>query len=270
VVDVDLQSYFDSIDHDRLMHLVERRVGDRRVLRLIRAWLKAGVLEEGRITHPSRGTPQGGVISPVLSNIFLHEVDRQWEGGAAGETDEPVRLVRYADDMVLLSRSAEGAQRAWQRFRDQSDGLGLRINAEKSRVTTVTEGFAFLGFECRQRAGRLYLWPRAKAQKHIGERVRGTVRSVPSTAPVDAVIRRLNPVLTGWCTYFRVGNSNRVFHKVDWMVRGELHLWLRRKYQCSRRSVAKRWNYAVLHDRCRLYRLVGKVSHLPELGACRR
>ena len=106
VVDVDLKSYFDTIDHDLLMPMVERRVGDVRVLRLIRAWLKAGVMEEGKVTHPDRGSPQGGVISPLLSNIFLHEVDRQWckAGDATGGT---VRLVRYADDSAPRAQRAE-------------------------------------------------------------------------------------------------------------------------------------------------------------------
>jgi retron-type reverse transcriptase len=96
-VDVDLRSYFDSIDHEKLMDLVKRRVGDTEVLRLIRAWLKAGVMDEGKVRNPLRGTPQGGVISPLLSNIFLHEIDRQW-CRVTGEASESVRLIRYADD----------------------------------------------------------------------------------------------------------------------------------------------------------------------------
>ena len=111
VVDVDLKSYFDTIDHELLMQLVERRVGDVRVLRLIRAWLKAGVMEEGKVTHPDRGSPQGGVVSPLLSNIVLHEVDRQWCIGD-GTTGHSVVLVRYADDMVLLARTDFEARQA--------------------------------------------------------------------------------------------------------------------------------------------------------------
>jgi group II intron reverse transcriptase/maturase len=105
VVDVDLKSYFDTIDHELLMQLVERRVGDVRVLRLIRGWLKAGVMEEGKVTHPDRGSPQGGVVSPLLSNIVLHEVDRQWCCGD-GTMSNSVVLVRYADDSA--PRGAKG------------------------------------------------------------------------------------------------------------------------------------------------------------------
>jgi RNA-directed DNA polymerase len=265
VVDVDLRSYFDVIDHQVLLKLVMRRVGDIRVLRLIRAWLKAGVMEEGKVTHPNRGSPQGGVISPLLSNIFLHEVDRQWCDGAGTASNRAV-LVRYADDMVLLAREGVEATLAWERLQEQLAALQLVVNQEKSRLTSVLEGFAFLGFEFRKAPGRpLYMWPRAKACQHIRDRVREVTRSCPSNEPVDTVIRKLNPVLNGWCTYFRVGNSNRVFHKIDWAVRRELQLWLRRKYRCRWRTAQCRWNFRFLHERCRLYRMVGKVSHLEGL-----
>jgi RNA-directed DNA polymerase len=265
VVDVDLKSYFDTISHELLLELVERRVGDVQVLRLIRAWLKAGVMEEGKVTHPDRGSPQGGVISPTLSNIFLHEVDRQWcqsNGVALGN----VRLVRYADDMVLLARTEPQAREAWEQLQAQFAALRLVVNQEKSRLTTLAEGFAFLGFEFRKAPGRMLLmWPREKACRNIRQRVRDVVRSFPSNVPVGVVIQKLNPILNGWCTYFRVGNSNRTFHKVDWAVRSELQLWLRRKHRCPWRTAKKRWGYHFLHDRCRLYQMVGKVSHLEGL-----
>ena len=261
VVDVDLKAYFDTIDHDILLELVHRRAGDTRVLRMLRAWLKAGVMEEGRIRHPDRGSPQGGVISPLLANIMLHEVDRQWcsEGGAAGAQ---VRLVRYADDIVALARTGDEAQTAWIRLGDQFAKLQLVVNHEKSRLGTVDDGFAFLGFEFRRKRGRLYFWPRSKSQKAIMERVRKKARSFQSSERLEVVLKGLNPVLTGWCTYFRVGHSNRVFHKIDWLVRQEVQLWLRRKHSCSWQQAKKRWHYRYLHKRCHLYKMVGKVSHL--------
>jgi group II intron reverse transcriptase/maturase len=261
IVDVDLQSYFDTIDHELLMRLVERRVSDTQVLRLIRAWLKAGVLDEGTVTHPDRGTPQGGVISPLLSNIFLHEIDRQWQG-----CEHTAILVRYADDMVILTRTHQQAEQAWQQLQAQFTQLRLTVNQEKSRLTTLTEGFAFLGFEFRQSAWRrLYMFPRAKACKHIRERVREVTRSIPSNEPLPEVVRKLNPVLIGWCTYFRVGNSNRAFHKIDRAVRDEVCIWLRRKHRCAWNEARQRWNYRVLHEQYRLYRMVGKVTHLDGL-----
>lgn len=264
VVDVDLKSYFDTIDHELLLGFVERRVTDRRILRLLRAWLKAGVMEDGAVRHPDRGSPQGGVISPVLSNIFLHEVDRHW-CAASGAATDTVRMVRYADDMVLLARSTAEAQAAWQRLQQQFADLRLVVNHEKSRLTTLAEGFSFLGFDFRSTGPRFYLWPRQKARGNILQRVRDTVRSCRSSERLDQVIKKLNPILIGWCTYFRVGHSNRVFHKIDWAVRQELQLWLRRKHRCSWQHAQGRWHYRFLHDRCRLYRMVGKVSHLEGL-----
>ena len=172
VVDVDLKSYFDSISHELLLELVGRRVGDVKVMRLIRAWLKAGVMEEGKVMHPDRGSPQGGVISPLLSNIMLHEVDRQWCRGD-GTMSNFVVLVRYADDMVLLARTESEAKQAWERLQGQFAALRLVVNQEKSRLTTVEEGFAFLGFEFRKPPRRLlYMWPRKKVPTHPGSGTR--------------------------------------------------------------------------------------------------
>lgn len=260
VIEVDLQQYFDTIDHEKLMNLVKRRVTDIQVLRLIRAWLKAGVMTEGAISHPLRGTPQGGVISPLLANLYLHEIDRQWY-----PTSASVQLVRYADDIILLTRTLPQAQTVEKALRQQCTQLKLTLNEAKSQVTTVTQGFSFLGFEYRQRHQRLYLWPKRPAIQHLLTRVRQVVRSVRHSQQLKVVIKALNPVLIGWCTYFRVGHSNRVFHWVDWQVREQIYLWLRRKYQIAWSCARKRWDYRQLHERQRLYRLVGKVSYLEGL-----
>ena len=272
VVDVDLRAYFDTIDHRRLMELVERRVADRKILGLIRAWLRAGILEEGKVRQPERGTPQGGVISPVLANIFLHEVDRCWstDQGPSGA----VLLVRYADDMVLLAKTEAEAKQTWTELQAQLASLNLEVNQEKSRLTTFTQGFCFLGFDFRQVVFRqarryLYLWPCAKAQSNLSRRIREKVRSFPSSENLLEVILALNRVLVGWCTYFRVGNSNRAFHKADRMARQQLQLWLRRKHQCTWSKAMKRWDYRRLHHQYRLYRMVGKVSHLEGLRRTR-
>jgi RNA-directed DNA polymerase len=170
--------------------------------------------------------------------------------------------------MVLLARAEPQAQAAWEQLQVQFAALRLVVNQEKSRLTTMAEGFAFLGFEFRKAPRRmLYMWPREKACNHIRQRVREVVRSFPSDVQVGMVIQKLNPILNGWCTYFRVGNSNRTFHKVDWAVRSELQLWLRRKHRCPWRTAQKRWGYHFLHGRCQLYRMVGKVSHLEGLRA---
>jgi len=142
---------------------------------------------------------------------MLHEVDRQWCRGDGTMSHSVVR-VGYADDRVLLARTESEARPAWERLPSQLAALRLVVNQEKSRLTTVEEGFAFLGFEFRKPLRRwLYMWPRKKACQPIRDRVREVVRSFPSSASIGEVIRKLNPVLNGWCTYFRVGNSNRVF-----------------------------------------------------------
>lgn len=152
--------------------------------------------------------------------------------------------------MVLLARSAADAQTAWQLLQQQFAELRLVVNHEKSRLTTLAEGFSFLGFDFRSARCRPYLWPRQKARGNILQRVRDTVRSFRSSERLDQVIKKLNPILIGWCTYFRVGHSNRVFHKIDRAVRQELQLWQRRKHRCSWRTAQSRWHYRFLHDRC--------------------
>ena len=201
------------------------------------------------------------MISPLLANIYLHEVDRQWRQSTCG-----TRLVRYADDMVLLARSKRAAEVALARLQGQLDDLSVQINADKSRLTTARDGFEFLGFGFRTRKGRLYLLPRAKAVKTIAMKAREAVRSVPSSGRLVDVVKRVNPVLIGWCTYFRVGHCNRVFHKVDYMVRSEVQLWLRSKHRIPWPTAKVRWSYRTLHERYRLYRMVGKVSHLEALA----
>jgi hypothetical protein len=145
-----------------------------------------------------RESPQGGVISPLLSNAMLHELDRQW-CNAQGQFVGAARLVRYADEMVLLAKSEQEARAAWDRLQAQFAALRLFFNQYKSRITTVAHGFTFLGFDFRWTHGCLYLWPCSKARKHITQRVRQTVRSFRSSERLDVVVRKLNPVLNGWC-----------------------------------------------------------------------
>jgi len=200
-----------------------------------------------------------------LSNIFLHEVDKSW-CQSNGKPARNVRLIRFADDMVLLARTETEAVKTWERLQAEFGALKLKINQEKSKVTGVENGFRFLGFEFLKKQGRmLYMRPCDKAKKNIVKQVREVTRSFKRSERLDMVIKTLNPVLIGWCTYFRVGNSSRVFHWVDWCVRNELQLWMRYKHQCSWYRAKARWNYRFLHEKCRLYRLVGKVSHLEGL-----
>ena len=206
-VDVDLKNYFDTIDHDVLMELVKRRVSDKRTLWLIKRWLKAGILEDGVVTTPERGTPQGGVLSPLLSNIYLNEIDKLWNGHAS------VRLVRFADDMVFLCKSDIQARWTLKTLRGQLKTLKLTLNEEKTKIRHARETFDFVGFTFResfsQKHGRLVRikYPRAKSMKKIRDNIKSAVKAIPTGKELSEVIPEVNRKLRGWAEYFKIGNS---------------------------------------------------------------
>jgi len=247
VVDADIENYFDTIDQTKLMEMVERRISDRRMLKLIRKFLQAGILEEGKVRTATAGTPQGGVLSPLLANIYLNYLDKVWEErcGQIGV------LVRYADDLVILCRSEKDAQEALRRLGIVMERLGLKLHPVKTRLVNLKEGregFDFLGFHLRKvrswRYGRYYLqrWPGRKAMRAIREKVwtiTGTRNRLPRN--LREVIDEVNPVLRGWGNYFRIGNSARHFKQVDSYVRERLYLFLSKKHGKSGRGWGERW-----------------------------
>ena len=264
VVDADIQAYFDTIDQDKLLALVGQRISDRRMLKLIRLFLRAGVLEDGQVRMTESGTPQGGVLSPLLANIYLHFLDRVW----STRCRHLGTLVRYADDLVVLCRSEADANEALRRLHLVVERLGLRLHPTKTRLVDLTEGrdgFDFLGFHHRKvrswRYRRHYLqkWPKPLALKAIRDKVRATTapRSGLSRSLQD-VIAVLNPVLRGWGTYFKVGNSSRHFKLLDDFVRARLYLFLSKKHGKSGRGWKERWASLDLYGHG-LFQLSGTV-----------
>jgi group II intron reverse transcriptase/maturase len=257
VCDVDISAYFDSIPHGKLLQLIARRIVDGKVLGLIKRWLKCTVEEDGRRWKPDRGTPQGGVISPLLANIYLHALDATWEKRGYTRRDGPnVQLVRYADDLVLLTD--QDAKWALARLREILERLGLTLNEEKSRVVDAEkEPFDFLGFTFRrvwnrERTKRATLYyPSKKAQKRLRARVK-KVFDLKAPVSTSERIRRANQLLRGWVNYFRVGNAAAVFHDIRWYVETKLRRVLQSQAHRYGRGW-KRYDYAYLYERLGLY-----------------
>jgi group II intron reverse transcriptase/maturase len=272
VLDADIENYFGSIEHGKLQTLVRQRVSDRRMLKVLRQWLQAGVMEDGVVSHPVAGTPQGGVISPLLSNIYLSVLDRVWakHGAHLGE------LVRYADDFVVMCRTAQGCEESQRRIEHVMSKLGLKLHPQKTRRVALKdgrEGFDFLGCHLRQRmSGRLwqqkglrryYLqrWPNRKAMNRLRQRVRELTPSKRCHQDVRGVIAELNPVLRGWGQYFQTGNAADSFIDVDdYVVQRLRRLRVKRAGRHLREGQAQRWGREYFES-LGLHRLRGTIRY---------
>jgi group II intron reverse transcriptase/maturase len=228
IVDADLKDFFGSVDHSLLMQLVVRRISDGRVLFLIEQMLTSPVMEEGKLTPTVRGTPQGGVVSPLLANILLTPFDREMR--ARG-----YQLTRFADDWVVTCGTRREAEQALKTAHKILRNLGVVLHPEKTRVVNVHYGFEFLGYVIREgkrplylpphqiksgvRHGALYAQPSNKSRRGFKDKIRAlTQRRAPVS--MEKLIHEINPVIRGWGTYFRRAHVRRLFHQLDgWIVR---------------------------------------------------
>jgi len=265
IVELDIEAFYDRIDHELLMRLVEQRICDRRVLKLLRQWLKAGVLDDGKMLASDQGVPQGGVISCVLANVVLHELDRLWEDRCS----QLGQLIRYADDGVVVCRTEAQAREALWRIGVILERLNLTLQPMKTQVVYVgdgAQGFDFLGFHCRKVAskryrGKRYLqcWPSRRAMHRVRERVKAiTAPRHRLPEPIEPIVAEVNRVVRGWGAYFRVGNAARKFHDVDAYVYMRLGRFVVKKMRRSWRN-RKRDLWALL-DKLGVYRLRGTVK----------
>jgi RNA-directed DNA polymerase len=248
VYDADLKGYFDSIPHDRLMACLEMRIADRQVLKLIRMWLETPVVEPAepgsgsglRVTRPTQGTPQGGVISPLLANLYLHWFDRRFHRPEGPATWAKARLVRYADDFVVLARFVDHRITGW--IEKTIEGwMGLEINREKTRVANLHEEgetLDFLGYSFRfdrDRQGRswryLNQFPSRKALEREREKLREIVCRRACFKPLPELIGEINGHLRGWSNYFGHGYPRDAFRQINHFVRARLSGHLKRRSQ---------------------------------------
>jgi RNA-directed DNA polymerase len=254
VVEGDIKACFDEIDHTALIGRVRRRVGDNRVMALVKAFLKAGILTEERLLEDTTaGTPQGGILSPLLANVALSVLDEHIAAAPGGPATDKVerakrlrhglpnfRLVRYADDWCLMVRGTRAhAEALREEIAAVLATMGLRLSPDKTLITHIDEGLDFLGWRIQRHRKRgtsqhyVYVYPSKKAVLAVKRKIKTLRRTVEPNQPLDDLLRRLNATLRGWCGYFRAGVSSAVFAYLSHYVWQTVWRWLRRKHRKS-------------------------------------
>ena len=240
VAESDIANCFEAIPHSGLMSAVEERISDRHVLKLLRAMLRAGVMQDGAVTRGSAGTPQGGVLSPCLANVYLHRLDRQWADRGCGV------LVRYADDLLAMCHSRREAEKALVALTAILAELGLELKQAKTRIVHLKEdgeGLDFLGFHHRWVRGNtprsrhlcfLARWPSRQATRHARDRIREITDRRRLRVAVDDVVQDVNRFLRGWAGYFRYGNSARQFNKINHYALDRIARFVAKRHKRSR------------------------------------
>ena len=265
VVETDVANCFSAIPQEKLMQAVEERICDQSILKLLRVILRAGVMEDGQVRRSVTGAPQGGPLSPLLCNVYLHRLDRVWDVREHGV------LVRFADDALVMCKSRAQAEAALARLREVLADLGLQPKEAKTRIMCLEvggEGLTFLGFahhlvRSPARSGKrqitfLARWPADKAMQRARDRLRELTERSRLRVPVDLVVQEMNWFLNGWAAYFRYGNSARRFAQLQWYAGMRLGLFLSKRHRRGRRF--GRWLVGVRSpDRLRLTSLDGII-----------
>ncbi|MFN2341666.1 MAG: group II intron reverse transcriptase/maturase [Halanaerobium sp.] len=247
VLDADIKGFFDNIEHELLIEFIKQKVTDGWVIEIIESWLTMGVMKDGEYIPTEKGTPQGGVISPLLANIFLHQFDKVM-------TERGYKLVRYADDFVVMTKSKRKAKRAYEVVKEIiREELKLELHPEKTVITNFGEGFVFLGFEF---INWRYKRPKKSSLESFKDKVRKVTRR-NQPWKVGSIIKRLNPKIRGWANYFGYGNVKTLFRDLDEWIRMRLRSYMEKKK-------------AVMHQNKRIpnsfFRKKGLVSLLTRLS----
>lgn len=242
VLDADIKGYFDHINHEKLIMLVEKRISDRRIVKLIRKWLEVGVMEKGHVESSQQGSPQGGVISPLLANIYLDYLDTVWER----HYHHLGKLIRYADDFVIVCKNHKNVSHSYKAIKLIMTKLELDLNMEKTRIVNLwegKEGFDFLGYHNRKvrlkmKSGKQYYaleqWISKSAISRVRNKVKETLKDATLYQDLEEVIKRLNRKIDGWRNYY--GKSPvRVLLRIDRYILKRLVYWYNRKHQTKRK-----------------------------------
>ncbi len=261
IVELDIIGFFDHIDHEKMIFFVMKRIADPYILKLIREWLRADVVFNGKVTHPYEGTPQGGVISPLLANIYLNEMDALW---SKKTNDFLVRLIRYADDGLILAKS--NPEEYMELVKRILDLLGLELNTDKTRITDINDGFDFLGIHYQMRYSNIkkrnlvMTYPSRKSMEKFRARVKDLAKiSKTHVKTMRELIEELNALIRGWTNYFNHTNAskqyNTLYRYTEWKVS---------KFYCGMHKIPRVSDdnkyISIGHKSC-LIRMTGRISH---------
>src|SRR3990170_2486158 len=276
VIDADISKYFDTIPHDKLLKLVTKRIVDKHILKLIKMWLNAPVVEEredGKKEYRGndKGTPQGGVISPLLANIYLNVLDTLWK---VKEIEEKMRarLVRYADDFVVLCKG--NTERILEGIKRTTNHLGLSLNEKKTRVVEAREGFNFLGFNIKvvknPKTGKTFplTRPSKKSMKHIRAEIKAMTNRTQLALAEESIIKKVNETVRGWVGYFYFKNCSRDLQQLNEYLKERVRIYLRRKHRKERKYKAYPNRY--LYETLVLYKIPTTARWTQTAKACGR